>query len=62
MNRRYIDIEGADTLVLRTDQAPKPGPDEVLIEVDFAGINRADVLQRMGLYPVPEGRFSHHGP
>ncbi|MBL6696045.1 MAG: NAD(P)H-quinone oxidoreductase [Luminiphilus sp.] len=54
MNRRYIDIEDAETLVLRTDQAPKPGPDEMLIEVDFAGINRADVLQRMGLYPVPE--------
>ena len=49
MDRRYIDIEDSDTLVLRTDLAPAPGPEEVLIAVDFAGVNRADVLQRLGL-------------
>ena len=54
MDRRYIDIEDSDTLVLRTDHAPAPGAEEVLIAVDFAGVNRADILQRMGLYPVPE--------
>lgn len=53
MDRRYIDIEDSDTLVLRTDRAPAPGPGEMLIAVDFAGVNRADVLQRLGLYPVP---------
>jgi len=32
-----------------------PGPDEVLIQVAAAGVNRPDVLQRMGLYPPPPG-------
>jgi NADPH2:quinone reductase len=34
---------------------PKPGPDEVLIEVTAAGINRPDVLQRLGKYDPPPG-------
>lgn len=32
---------------------PVPKSDEVLIKVHSAGINRADVLQRKGLYPPP---------
>ncbi|KAE9798527.1 alcohol dehydrogenase catalytic domain-containing protein, partial [Escherichia coli] len=32
-----------------------PQADEVLIEVKADGINRPDVLQRMGLYPMPKG-------
>lgn len=34
---------------------PKPGAGEVLIEVAAAGVNRPDLLQRMGLYPPPPG-------
>jgi len=34
---------------------PEPGPDEVLIRVAAAGVNRPDVLQRMGAYPPPPG-------
>ncbi|GAA1786447.1 NAD(P)H-quinone oxidoreductase [Luedemannella flava] len=34
---------------------PEPGPDEVLINVAAAGLNRADLLQRQGLYPPPAG-------
>ena len=34
---------------------PLPGPGEVLIKVHAAGINRPDVLQRMGHYAVPVG-------
>ncbi|MCA1748140.1 MAG: NAD(P)H-quinone oxidoreductase [Parasphingopyxis sp.] len=34
---------------------PEPGPGEVLIKVAAAGVNRPDVLQRMGHYPPPEG-------
>jgi NADPH:quinone reductase len=34
---------------------PKPGDAEVLIKVAAAGVNRADVLQRMGRYPAPPG-------
>ncbi len=32
---------------------PQPGPGEVLIRVTAAGVNRPDVLQRMGLYRAP---------
>ncbi len=34
---------------------PTPGPGEVLIKVIAAGVNRPDILQRKGLYPVPPG-------
>jgi NADPH2:quinone reductase len=32
---------------------PEPGESEVLIRVHAAGVNRPDVLQRLGTYPVP---------
>lgn len=32
---------------------PQPAPDEVLIKVQVAGVNRPDCLQRAGLYPLP---------
>lgn len=34
---------------------PTPGPGEVIVEVAAAGVNRADLLQRQGLYPPPPG-------
>jgi putative PIG3 family NAD(P)H quinone oxidoreductase len=34
---------------------PRPGPGEVIIDVAAAGVNRADLLQRQGLYPPPPG-------
>jgi NADPH:quinone reductase len=34
---------------------PEPGPGQVLVEVAFAGVNRPDVLQRLGRYPPPAG-------
>jgi NADPH2:quinone reductase len=47
---------GVEVLVV-DDQYTVPGPaaGEVLIKVSAAGINRADVLQRMGTYPMPPG-------
>lgn len=41
------------TLVDRAD--PVPGVGEVLIRVSASGVNRPDVLQRMGAYPPPPG-------
>jgi len=43
--------------VLRAEQRPVPRPAaaQVLIKVAYAGVNRPDVLQRMGLYPPPAG-------
>ena len=34
---------------------PQAGPDEVLIKVYAAGVNRPDVAQRQGVYPPPAG-------
>lgn len=34
---------------------PKPGPGELLVRVQAAGVNRPDVLQRLGSYPMPPG-------
>lgn len=43
--------------VLRLGARPAPidGPGEVVIRVSASGVNRPDVLQRMGHYPVPPG-------
>lgn len=46
---------GPDVLRTATRPLPRPGPGEVLIEIAAAGINRADVMQRQGLYPPPAG-------
>lgn len=46
---------GPEVLVSETRPLPQPGPGEVLIRVGAAGVNRPDVLQRMGLYPPPPG-------
>ena len=54
MDRHYIHFETQDLATLANDKAPPAGPEEVLIKVDHAGINRADLLQRLGLYPPPE--------
>lgn len=34
---------------------PDPGPDDLLVRVRAAGVNRADCMQRLGTYPVPPG-------
>jgi putative PIG3 family NAD(P)H quinone oxidoreductase len=49
--------------VLRWTEVPDPVPaaDEVLIEVHAAGVNRADLLQRQGLYPPPAGAPPYPG-
>jgi len=43
--------------VLKPTDRPRPQPkaDEILIKVAAAGVNRPDVLQRLGHYPVPPG-------
>jgi NADPH2:quinone reductase len=44
-----------EVLQVRSRAVPQPRPGEVVIRVDAAGVNRPDVLQRMGYYPVPPG-------
>src|SRR5258706_1344312 len=44
-----------EVLQVRSRALPPPRVDEVLIQVAAAGVNRPDVLQRLGKYPVPPG-------
>lgn len=48
-------VPGPDALHVIEVDDPTPGPGEVLVDVAAAGLNRADLLQRMGFYPPPPG-------
>ena len=53
---QYIAARGAggpEVLTLATGPVPAPRANEVLIRVRAAGVNRPDILQRKGVYPVP---------
>ena len=43
-----------EVLKIHEQEKPKPKPNEVLIEVKAAGVNRPDVFQRKGNYPPPD--------
>jgi putative PIG3 family NAD(P)H quinone oxidoreductase len=55
--RAVVASEPGGPEVLTVTELPDltPGPGEVLLEVAAAGLNRADLLQRMGYYPPPPG-------
>ncbi len=46
---------GPEVLRLVETEKPSPGPDEILVQVEATAVNRADLLQRKGLYPAPPG-------
>lgn len=46
---------GLDVLEMREVAEPEPGPHEVRVAVRASGLNRADLLQRRGMYPPPPG-------
>ena len=50
-----------DVLTLAELDDPVPGPGEVLIDVAATAVNRADLMQRRGLYPPPAGAPAHPG-
>ncbi len=45
----------AEGLVLGTSPLPEVGPEQVLIKVRAASVNRPDIMQREGNYPPPPG-------
>lgn len=49
---------GAGSLRVKVQEVPDPvpGPGEVLIRVTATALNRADIMQRQGLYPPPKGQ------
>jgi putative PIG3 family NAD(P)H quinone oxidoreductase len=46
---------GPEVLAISELPDPEPGPGEVVIDVAATAVNRADLLQRQGLYPPPPG-------
>lgn len=55
---RFIDLPehgGPEVMSLSEGPRPAPGEGEVLIDVAAAGVNRPDIVQRMGFYPPPPG-------
>jgi tumor protein p53-inducible protein 3 len=46
---------GPEKLQLVELPDPVPGPAEIAIEIHASALNRADLLQRRGLYPPPQG-------
>jgi putative PIG3 family NAD(P)H quinone oxidoreductase len=52
---------GPEALVLAEVPDPEPGPDEVLVDVVAAGVNKADTLQRLGRYDPPPGAPPYPG-
>ncbi|GAA1762013.1 NAD(P)H-quinone oxidoreductase [Kocuria aegyptia] len=52
---------GPEVLAVTEVPAPELTPDGVRIRVRAAGINRADVMQRQGRYPVPPGASAVFG-
>ncbi|WP_432036866.1 NAD(P)H-quinone oxidoreductase [Streptomyces cucumeris] len=52
---------GPEALLWAEVPDPVPGEGEVLIDVVAGGVNRADLLQRQGVYPPPPGASDHPG-
>lgn len=56
MQAIHIETPGApEVLEIKSIETPHPGEGQVLIQVAAAGVNRPDVVQRLGLYPPPPG-------
>ena len=52
---------GPDVLQIAEVPDPVPADGEVLVKVAASGVNRADLLQRQGLYPPPPGSPPYPG-
>jgi putative PIG3 family NAD(P)H quinone oxidoreductase len=46
---------GPEVLEWTEHPDPEPGPNEVVVDVVATAVNRADVMQRQGMYPPPPG-------
>lgn len=53
---KIVSFGGVEGLqVVEVPDAPQPSADRVRVRVRAAGLNRADILQRLGRYPAPPG-------
>ena len=52
---------GVEELRIKSVPDPQPEAQELLIKVQSTALNRADILQRMGLYPAPPSTYEIPG-
>lgn len=52
---------GPEALQLQEVEDPELKDDEVLIKVEATALNRADTIQRKGMYPPPKGSSPYLG-
>jgi NADPH2:quinone reductase len=50
---RLMRTGGPEVLEVVDVEPPRPGPGQVLVDVEYAGVNFVDTYHRSGLYPVP---------
>jgi len=53
---------GPEVLQVKQIDDPVAGPEEVIVEIISTAVNRAEILQRMGMYPQPGPRRRHEIP
>jgi len=51
----FKNFGSSEVLEISEIEIPKFSEDEVLIKVEGAGVNRPDIIQRLGFYPPPKG-------
>jgi len=63
MRAATYDGKGGVEVIKLRDDVPQPevGEDDALVEVAFAGLNRADILEREGNYPMPRSPITIGG-
>ncbi|ERF79164.1 hypothetical protein [Gallibacterium anatis] len=44
----------SDVLFIEEVEIPQPKENELLVKVAYAGVNRPDIMQRQGLYPMQQ--------
>lgn len=52
---RFHGAGGPEVIAVAKGAIPAPGPNQFLVKVAYAGVNRPDCLQRAGAYPPPPG-------
>lgn len=52
---RFHGAGGPEVIAVAEGEVPVPGPNQFLVKVAYAGVNRPDCLQRAGAYPPPPG-------
>ena len=52
---RAVVFPGDGAIEIQERPSPEPKPGDVLVRVRGAGLNRADLMQRLGFYPAPPG-------